>query len=691
MKNILCFLLLLIFGTSQGQITLENLLSTAFPSDLQVNGDGKKIAWVFNDQGVRNIWIAEYPQYSPKRLTNYDVEDGQELSALTFSPNGDYLIFIKGGAPNTLGELPNPAALQTGVERGIWRITWNGEQKKIALGYSPRISPDGTRIAYLNGGQIFLVPADGSSEGKKLFQSRGSQHSIRWSPNGKNIAFISRRSDHSFLGVYNLEQASLTFPDPSVDHDGSPVWSNDGQSIAYTRIPNEKNVLPFTPQREANPWSIRKFNLPTQSVVELWRADNGAGSAVYDALPSADNFLIWMDSKIIFPWERDGWLHLYSISEEGGKAELLTPGEGEVEQINFSLDKKSLLYTSNIGDINRRHLWKVSPAGKNPAPVQLTRGSGIEWSGAETASGFVCLRSDAMTAAWPCSVNAKGQFQMIGENLFSKRFPKNQLTAPEAVEFVSKDGMKIPAQLFLPKNYNDGQRHPAVIFFHGGSRRQMLLGFHYGQYYHHAYALNQYLASQGYLVLSVNFRSGIGYGLNFREALGYGASGASEYNDVIGAAEYLKNRKDVDSKKIGLWGGSYGGYLTALGLSRSPELFACGVDIHGVHNWNVVIHNFVPSYEPEKNPAFAKQAFESSPMNFIKGWKAPVLLIHGDDDRNVPFSETVDLVENLRDQNVSIEQLILPDEVHSFLLHKNWLKAYRATAEFFKKNIPPTP
>ena len=125
-----------------------------------------------------------------------------------------------------------------------------------------------------------------------------------------------------------------------------------------------------------------------------------------------------------------------------------------------------------------------------------------------------------------------------------------------------------------------------MIFFHGGSRRQMLLGWHYMDYYHNAYGMNQYLASLGYVVLAVNYRSGIGYGLNFREAINYGASGASEFNDVLGAGLYLRTRPDVDPKRIGLWGGSYGGYLTALGLARASDLFAAGVDFHGVHDWS---------------------------------------------------------------------------------------------------------
>ena len=215
----------------------------------------------------------------------------------------------------------------------------------------------------------------------------------------------------------------------------------------------------------------------------------------------------------------------------------------------------------------------------------------------------------------------------------------------------------------------------------------MLLGFHYMDYYSHDYAMNQYNALNGYIVLSVNYRSGIGYGLNFREALHYGANGGSEYNDVIGAGWYMKNRPDVDAKRIGLWGGSYGGYLTAMGLAQNSDVFACGVDIHGVHNWSEELKNWVADYDPATRAAFAKTAFESSPVNFLKGWRSPVLFIHGDDDRNVPFDQTVNLIEKLRERNVYFEQLIFPDEVHSFLLHSNWLKAYHASIDFFTKHL----
>ena len=175
--------------------------------------------------------------------------------------------------------------------------------------------------------------------------------------------------------------------------------------------------------------------------------------------------------------------------------------------------------------------------------------------------------------------------------------------------------------------------------------------------------------------------------MEFREALSYGATGASEFQDVIGAGLFLQSRPEVDSARIGLWGGSYGGYLTALGLARASNLFAAGVDIHGVHDWNVELKHWNPAYETEQQQGEAKIAYESSPMAYMKSWKSPVLLIHGDDDRNVPFIESVMITEALRKQGVEFEQLVYPDEVHGFLRHENWLRTFRAASDFFERRL----
>jgi dipeptidyl aminopeptidase/acylaminoacyl peptidase len=220
---------------------------------------------------------------------------------------------------------------------------------------------------------------------------------------------------------------------------------------------------------------------------------------------------------------------------------------------------------------------------------------------------------------------------------------------------------------------------------HGGPIRQMLAGWHYMDYYSNAYALNQYLASRGYVVLALNYRAGIGYGLDFREAEGIGASGASEYNDLLAAAAFLRARPDVDAARIGLWGGSYGGYMTALGLARNSDQFAAGVDLHGVHDWHhwtLADRGNIPLYGLETPPALLAAALAASPISSVAGWRSPVLLIHGDDDHNVAFSESIRLAEALRAQGVDYSELVFPDEIHGFLRHASWLKAYQATAAF---------
>jgi dipeptidyl aminopeptidase/acylaminoacyl peptidase len=394
----------------------------------------------------------------------------------------------------------------------------------------------------------------------------------------------------------------------------------------------------------------------------------------------ADTQLFWSPTgRIVFPWERDGWQHLYSVPVEGGPAVLLTPGNFEVEAVSFSPDGKEIVYSSNQDDIDRRHVWRVGVAGG--PPVAVTKGEALEWTPVFAGKDVAFLHADARKPA-RAAVLTGGTARDLAPDSVPADFPAASLVVPQQVIYTASDGMPIHGQLFLPPA-GGAAKKKALVFMHGGSRRQMLLGWHYMDYYNNAYAMNQYLASQGYIVLSINYRSGIGYGLNFREAINFGRSGASEYHDVEGAALYLRSRPDVDAAHIGLWGGSYGGYLTAMGLARGSDLFAAGVDFHGVHDWSRRATTAAAVIDSEAN----RTAFESSPMASIRTWKSPVLLIHGDDDRNVDFGQTVELVAALRRQNVYFEQLILPDEIHGFLRHQSWVRAYQAAVDFFRRKL----
>jgi dipeptidyl aminopeptidase/acylaminoacyl peptidase len=517
----------------------------------------------------------------------------------------------------------------------------------------------------------------------QLIHTKGQAGELRWSPDGSRLAFVTTRTDHSFIGVYNVAAKTLLYLDASVDRDSSPTWSSDGKQIAFIRIAATTSRIFFGPHRAAEqPWSIRLAAVDSGNGRELWHAAEGPGSAFHAMV--ADNQLLWgAGDRIVFPWERTGWLHLYSISTHGdAPTPLNTNGEFEIEHVSISSDRKTVLFSSNQDDIDHRHLWRVTVLGENLTP--LTRGDGIEWSPTETGDGkaVVMLHSDARNPARAAIKIANSEVRDLAPDSIPAEFPAAALVVPQQVILSAADGMRIHAQLFLPPDATPGEKHPAMIFFHGGSRRQMLLGWHYMDYYHNAYGMNQYLASLGYVVLAVNYRSGIGYGLNFREAINYGASGASEFNDVLGAGLYLRTRSDVDPKRIGLWGGSYGGYLTALGLARASDLFAAGVDFHGVHDWSAF-----RGPDRTADEKAVRTAFESSPMASVSTWRSPVLLIHGDDDRNVPFNQTVMLVEALRKQNVQFDELIFPDEIHGFLTEKRWLQAYQAAADFLSKHL----
>jgi dipeptidyl aminopeptidase/acylaminoacyl peptidase len=252
------------------------------------------------------------------------------------------------------------------------------------------------------------------------------------------------------------------------------------------------------------------------------------------ALSRTSSFSGAPDDRLVFAWEQNGWNQLYSVAASGGAAKHLTPGAFEIEYAALTPDRRAVVYASNQEDLHRRHLWRVSVSG---GPVEaLTPGDGIEWAPAPLVNGSVALlRSDALTPARPALLNGRGEVRDLAADTMPADFPRPLIT-PQAVEITATDGMSIPAQLFVPDGIEPGDRVPVAIFLHGGSRRQMLLGWHMRGYYHNAYGMSQYLASRGIMALALNYRSGIGYGLEFREALDYGATGNSEFRDVIGAA-----------------------------------------------------------------------------------------------------------------------------------------------------------
>ena len=706
MPVVALFAIVQLSAQTSGSLSIDTLMATPFPTDLVAAPTGGRIAWVSSNSGVHNILVADPTPGSPtdrfmagrtdhkwRAVTTYQGDDGLWITDLNWTSDGKTIVYVRGDGANRQGESPNPAQLQDGTEQAVFAVSIDGgTPKRLGLGNAPLPSPRGQRVAWVQRGQIWSADLGSTEAPARLVNARGTAAGLAWSPDGTRLAFTSNRGTHSYIGIFTLASRELRYLDPSLDRDGSVAWSPDGTRIAWIRQGAAPRPRMFSPRRQVDePWSLRVADVKTGQGQQVWKADPGYGSAFQGVV--SDNQLYWAaGDRLVFPWEKDGWVHLYSVAAAGGKPTLLTPGNFEVEYVNIMPDRTRMIYNSNQEDIDQRHVWTV-PVDGSARPVQrVPKSGGSEWQPVVTSDGHTALlHADALMPPHVMVVWPDDEAHSLLENMLPAGFDPSALVRPQAVTITATDGMQIRSQLFLPKDLKPGQRRPALIFFHGGSRRQMLTTWHYNYYYRNAYAMNQWLASQGYIVLSVNYRSGIGYGLEFREALNYGASGGAEFNDVMGAGLYLKSRVDVDPARIGLWGGSYGGYLTAMGLSRASDLFAAGVDFHGVHDWNQGIRTFKPDYSVHDDPDFSRRAFTASPLATVDTWKSPVLLIHGDDDRNVSFIESINLIVELRKRKVEVEQLVLPDEVHDFLRHQNWVRGYKATADFFNRRLKNKP
>jgi len=679
-------------------------------SDVNISDDGSVVTFVRGVGPNREGWAAN-PTSDPR---------GAERTI--------WAVRTAGGAAWKLGEGTMPELSPDGrtvlfaKDGQIYAYQVRPMPESLSQNHAPYAS-EVTKSSSSGSGES---PAASSSNRTPLIKAWGTNGSMQWSPDGSKIAFVSNRVDHSFIGIYDLRARTLKFLTPSVDHDTSPTWSPDSKRVAFIRRPG----TPFGQQAHQGAGSIGNPDGPAYNPLTASRGGRGGGgrggrgqtpeprgdddrpglfNAVFtggytmsfwvadaatgeghefwhntrdDRSFTAVNTIHWAGAdRVIFQAEPEEWIRYYTVRvttmPTADAPLVLTPGDGMVENVGLSSDGTTLYYTTNAGDIDHRHIWTVPTAGGRA--LQLTRGETIETYPAPLASGsrVAVLSADARRPQSVGLVASFGGPPKIIYPTLPKDYPLAEHVVPENVITRAPDGLEIHNQIFLPKDLKPGEKRPAIVFVHGGPVRQMLLGYHYMHFYHVAYAVNEWLASRGYIVMSVNYRSGIGYGKSFRTAANTGGRGNAEYQDVLAGGKYLQTRADVDRNHVGIWGLSYGGVLTAQALARNSDVFRAGVDLAGVHLWG-------SSLDPDN------VSYQASAISAIDTWKSPVLLVHGDDDRNVQFSQTTGLVQLLRAHNVYHELIVYPDDTHEPLLHKRYLYAFNRLEEFLGRFLLPS-
>lgn len=671
--------------------TLQQALSFPLPAALVSGQSGNSVAYILNESGVRSIWYAQAPLFQPRMLWSSGKDDGQELTSLQISPDGKYVVYVRGGAHDANWverPWPDPDSSPSEPKLQVMEIsTQGGQPKALGDGDYPAIAPDSSRVAFIHDpdNAVWAAPIDGAKPASRLFFDKGQDSDLQWSPDGKALAFTSDRGDHAFIGIYRNDDTAIEYLAPSTSRDFSPRWSPDGTRVAYVRIPGSggppQDLLSDHPQ----PWAVWVATVADAHAHAAWQSEN----TLRDSLPEINGpQLNWIaGNALVFVSERTNWPHLYAVSANGGAARLLTPGNFMVEDTAISPDRTTIYYTANTGktpgDDDRRHVFRISTSGG--APQQVTDGTNSEWWPAATSAGVAYVQAGSRV---PMRIVYNGR--ELSADQIPKDFPSASMVVPQEVSFRAKDGTLVHGQLFVPQGR--AAKKPAVVFVHGGPPRQMLTTWHYMDYYAYAYGENQYLANRGFVVLSVNYRLGIGYGHDFHHPPHAGPAGAAEYQDVLAGSQFLQRDPRVDAKRVGIWGGSYGGYLTAMALAKNSNIFKAGVDWHGVHDWTMFPEWFGSSeqrYQQPDKAKFLKTAWESSPDAYVSTWKSPVLLIQGDDDRNVRFHQMVDLVQRLRLAHVPYEEYVIPNDIHGFLRWHSWYEADQATSDFLESRLKP--
>ncbi len=625
---------------------------------------------------------APQPVTDPKQISskpNANVEKDLSIEKLfmtraiagtAWSPDGKTIAFVS----NMSGRYN----LWTVPTEGGWptQLTISDQRQ-----FSPAWSPDGKWIAYqsdYDGDEqwdIFVVSPK-SGQVVNLTNTREiAEEAPAWSPDARYLAFMVKpKTSSSFeIEVYDMlmrETKHLTTDTPKDRMNFSPIWSRDGKFIAYTQT-----------QAKGTDSSVFIVDVKTAQSTLLTEHKGESLYSANDVSPDGKKILITSNAE-------NGYDNVGLLDIATKKIDWLTKDKWEISGGGFSPDGKLVTWTANVDgntDVFTHNLVTGKTAAL-PLPKGVNGLGGAESSFTRDGSKLLYYHNgpNAPNDAWVYSVATAKSHQVTHALVAGVR--SEQMVEPFLVHYPSKDGKwTISAFVYMPYNLPRQAISPAIVYVHGGPTSQTVNSFN---------RIVQYQVNQGYIVIAPNYRGSTGYGKEFQQANLFDMGGG-DLQDVLAAADWIKQTGYVDPKKLILMGGSYGGYMTMMGVTKAPEVWAAGVPIVPFVNWFTEIQNEDPVLQqsdlatmgdPEKNKALFE---DRSPINFIDQVKAPLLLLAGGHDPRCPKTETEQVVEAIKKKGGTVDYKIYDNEGHGFSKVENQIDAYQRVAQFLKAHVPP--
>jgi dipeptidyl aminopeptidase/acylaminoacyl peptidase len=680
------------FAPAEGKLDIETLLDIRHPSGAVWSPDGSRIAFLWDRAGAQNLYVVARVSGWPEPLTDYP---SGLMSDPFWSLDGKTLYFEREG------ELWSVEARKGSAPKAVFG--------SLAPETEARLSPDGTQVAFLRLGDVWVKNLEGGRE-RRLTVTLVAESGLVWSPGGRRLAFgfaraTPREDVHTFVGekvafrrleqepaevgVVALSGGEVVSVASSPQSEESPRWIDDTRLVLerFSSDYRSREILSADVETGAVETLHREHD-------EKWWSLSFLGA---EPRPSPDG------KWVAFLSDRSGWDSLSVVSSSGGTAHRITSDGEDVGRYSWSPDGRRLAFDTNRSHPGQRHLAVADVSDPaRPGVRILTEGRGTNTQGTN-AGGFVLIQekggwspdgreilfqhTDPGRPAdlyWIEAEKRDGGAPHELTQSLPLTVDRSRLVEPQLVHYPSTDGREVPAYLFVPPDLDLSRKHPAIVWIHGDGIAQNYDGWHVRRDYGVYYGFHQYLAQQGYVVLAPDYRGSIGYGREWRLAP-YRDLGGLDYEDVAAGVPYLEGLLYVDAGRVGVWGLSYGGFLTLQALTRDPELFRCGVDVAGVADFRDWFRdpggNWVGGRlgDPRENPAAYLQA---APIERVGRIVRPLLVVHGTADVNVPFLESVNLVDELTKRGKDFDFVVYPGEFHYFR-REHVLRDFFRRVEFF--------